>query len=79
MFLPPYSPDLNPMEEAFSYINSYLRQHEAVPNPQDIIRSAFYFIAGKHCQSTTVDTTLVNNNNNKQYFTFILYKPEYAI
>jgi len=55
MFLPPYSPDVNPMEEAFSYIKSYLRKHDellrAVPNPQDIIRLAFYSITAKPCQS----------------------------
>ncbi len=55
LFLPPYSPDLNPMEEAFSYIKSYLRKHDellqAVPNPQDIIGSAFYSITVNHCQS----------------------------
>ena len=28
LFLPPYSPDLNPMEEVFSYVKSYLRMHD---------------------------------------------------
>ena len=55
MFLTPYRPDLNPMEEAFSYIKSYLRKHnevlQAIPNPQDIIRSAFNSVTAKHCQS----------------------------
>ena len=27
MFLPVYSPDLNPIEEAFSFVKQYLRQH----------------------------------------------------
>jgi transposase len=27
MFLPPYSPDLNPIEQAFSVIKSYLRRY----------------------------------------------------
>jgi hypothetical protein len=26
-YLPPYSPDLNPIEEAFSYVKAYLRRH----------------------------------------------------
>lgn len=26
-FLPPYSPDLNPIEEAFSKIKAFIRQH----------------------------------------------------
>lgn len=29
LFLPPYSPDLNPMEEAFSYVKSYLRKQHS--------------------------------------------------
>ena len=28
LFLPPYSPDCNPIEEAFSYVKSYLRKHD---------------------------------------------------
>ena len=28
IFLPPYSPDLNPIEETFASIKSYLRTHE---------------------------------------------------
>lgn len=27
LYLPPYSPDLNPIEEAFSFIKSYIRRH----------------------------------------------------
>ena len=27
IFLPPYSPDLNPIEQAFSVIKAYLKQH----------------------------------------------------
>ena len=29
-FLPPYSPDLNPIEEAFGYIKQYLKLHEDI-------------------------------------------------
>ena len=28
LFLPPYSPDLNPLEEAFGYSKGYLRKHD---------------------------------------------------
>ena len=28
LFLPPYSPDLNPIEEAFSNVKKYLRKHD---------------------------------------------------
>ncbi len=48
MFLPPYSPDLNPAEEAFSYIKGYLRKHDkllqAVRNPVDIIKAYYRFL-----------------------------------
>ena len=45
VYLPPYSPDLNPIEEAFGYIKGYLKEHEelidAFPNPIPIVQSAF--------------------------------------
>ena len=45
LFLPPYSPDLNPLEEAFSYIKQYLRKHDellqAIRDPTDVIMQAF--------------------------------------
>jgi transposase len=28
IYLPPYSPDLNPIEEAFSAVKAWLRRHE---------------------------------------------------
>ena len=28
IYLPPYSPDFNPIEEAFSFIKGWLRRHE---------------------------------------------------
>lgn len=27
IYLPPYSPDLNPIEEAFSYVKAHIRRH----------------------------------------------------
>ena len=43
-FLPPYSPDYNPIEELFSYLKYYLKEHEdliqALPNPIPIIEAA---------------------------------------
>jgi transposase len=37
-FLPPYSPDLNPIETAFSFIKSYLKRYnyfvESCPDPR---------------------------------------------
>ena len=55
LFLPPYSPDLNPIEEAFSYVKQYLRKHDellqAVRDPTDVIKQAFQSITDKHCNS----------------------------
>ena len=45
LFLPPYSPDLNPIEEAFSYVKGYLRKHDALlqilQDPTDVLQAAF--------------------------------------
>ena len=44
LYLPPYSPDRNPIEELFSYVKNYLRKHDellqAVPVPTCIINAA---------------------------------------
>lgn len=44
-YLPPYSPDLNPIEEAFSAVKYYLKDHDEllqlVSDPIPIIKSAF--------------------------------------
>lgn len=45
VYLPPYSPDLMPLEESFSCVKNYLRRHDdvlqAVPDPTDVIKEAF--------------------------------------
>ena len=55
LFLPAYSPDLNPMEEAFSFVKSYLRKHDdvlqVIPDPKVIIKAAFNAINAQHCKS----------------------------
>ena len=55
LFLPPYSPDLNPLEEAFSYVKQYLKKHDdllqSIPNPQSIIKAAFGSITTHHLNS----------------------------
>ena len=53
LFLPPYSPDYNPIEEAFSYVKWYLREHDDILqirqiDPYPIIMSAFESIT-PHC------------------------------
>ena len=55
LFLPAYSPDLNPMEEAFSFIKNYLRKHDdllqVIPDPTVVIKAAFHAITPEHCKS----------------------------
>ena len=46
LWLPPYSPDLNPIEEAFSSVKAYLKQHDDIlqlisVDPVPIINAAF--------------------------------------
>ena len=52
-FLPPYSPDYNPIEEAFSYVKRSLRKHDnllqSISDPCDVIKSAFDSITPSHC------------------------------
>lgn len=53
MFLPPYSPDLNPAEELFSLVKYYLREHDevlqSVDDPSPIIRAAFNSVTSTDC------------------------------
>ena len=55
LFLPPYSPDLNPIEETFSYIKGYLRKHDTllqvIPDPSTVVRSAFNSLTPQMCQN----------------------------
>jgi len=46
VFLPPYSPDYNPIEQAFSAIKAHLRRHSGDPSLMSIIHA---------CQSITPD------------------------
>lgn len=36
IYLPPYSPDLNPIEQAFHSIKAWLRRHESEATSEDI-------------------------------------------
>ena len=55
LFLLTYSPDLNSLEEAFSYVKQYLRRHDellqVIRDPRDIIKRAFQSITSEHCNS----------------------------
>jgi len=54
IWLPPYSPDLNPIEFVFSYVKSYLRCHDtllqAIDDPSPVIKAAFESVTKQHCQ-----------------------------
>ena len=60
MFLPPYSPDLNPIEEAFSYVKAYLRKYDdplqVIRNQTDVIETAFESITEDHCNSWIINS-----------------------
>ena len=54
-FLPPYSPDLNPAEECFSYVKAYLRKHDSllqhITDPTPIIKAAFQSVTTEHSKA----------------------------
>ena len=53
-FLPPYSPDLNPIEEAFSKVKAKLKLLDEEANmgeePEELVLSAFSYITKEDCQ-----------------------------
>ena len=53
LFLPPYSPDLMPIEKTFSYVKYYLKEHDelwqAMGDPTAIIKAAFDSVNSSHC------------------------------
>ena len=59
MFLPPYSPDYNPAEEAFSYVKYYLKRHDdllqQLHDKTPIIKSAFKSITAQLARAWIAD------------------------
>lgn len=55
LFLPPYSPDFNPIENVFGSVKKYLKSHDdiiqAANNFEDIFVSAFNAITSTQCNS----------------------------
>ena len=53
LWLPPYSPDFNPVENAFSKVKYYLKEHDeilqVVIDPIPIIEAAFDSISPEDC------------------------------
>ena len=60
IYLPPYSPDLNPIEELFSSVKSYLKANEALLQITDDIESillaAFTNISSDDCKAWVKDS-----------------------
>ena len=58
IFLPPYSPDLNPIELAFTKVKRYLKENDEllqfVPDPIPIIKAAFHTISATDCNNWNV-------------------------
>lgn len=63
IYLPPYSPDLNPIEEAFSSVKAYLKANEAIiQNSRDIetvLQAAFTNISSQDCKGWFSDSGYV--------------------
>ena len=61
IYLPPYSPDLNRIEAAFSSMKLYLKLHddvlEAFPNKTTLVKATFQNITIEHCQAWITHTT----------------------
>lgn len=54
LFLPPYSPDLNPIELTFSYIKQYLRNHEDIIHiiqSTQLVKAAFDSLTSEMCNN----------------------------
>ena len=57
LFLPPYSPDFNPIEEAFSSVKYYLKCHDDVlqslsgPDSMAIVQAGFENLSVEDCNS----------------------------
>ncbi|XP_031561967.1 uncharacterized protein LOC116297806 [Actinia tenebrosa] len=53
LFLSPYSPDLNPIEEAFSKVKYFIRMNdivmESADDPEPLITEAFYRLSSFDC------------------------------
>ena len=55
LFLPPYSPDKNPLEELFSYVKYYLKKHDELiqtaHNLTEVLQAAFDSVTTEYCNA----------------------------
>lgn len=55
LFLPPYCPDMNPIEELFSYIKYYLKDHDTIlqgmQDPLPLLKAAFESVTIENCNA----------------------------
>ena len=53
LFLPPYSPDMNPIEELFSYVKYFLKDHyhilQAIDDPTPVLEASFDTVTKDKC------------------------------
>ena len=60
LYLPPYSPDYNPVEELFSYIKYYLKNHDEIIQATgqllDFINAAFLSVTASACKAWIKDS-----------------------
>lgn len=76
IYLPPYSPDFNPIETAFSHVKQYLKKHDEVmaafTNPKSIVQSVEHCRASKCCHTkfcTRIAVTTCDVKGCKNYTT----------
>ena len=55
LFLPRYSPDMNPIEELFSYFKYYLKDHDmvlqAMRDPLPLLKAGFDSVSPEQCNA----------------------------
>ena len=60
MFLPPYSPDYNPVEKAFSYVKCYLKRYDdllqTLHDKSPVVKSAFKSITAQQACAWITDS-----------------------
>lgn len=60
IFLPPYSPDFNPIEETFSYVKYYMKANDhliqSLSDPLPVLKHAFNSVTCKQCNAWISDS-----------------------